>query len=626
MPASPTTVLRALGALWLLDTTLASLIGASYFRGALEQAAAGTRAFAVMALVSTMAMLTLVPLLPAALAVPLRARRRLAGILAVAGGTVALLFVFLDTQIWAIFRYHINGMVLNVVTTPGGLDTFEISGSSWALLALFTVALALGRAWLWFRLLLPAAVPAPTRGRRLVPGALGALLVVVAAEKLMYAWADLVDDRQILVLARVYPLYQPLTSKRLLARLTGRVPGQRTELQVAAGLLLRYPRAQPVIAPEGPRPNILVVVIDSLRADALTEQIMPQTSRWREADARLFSDHVSGGNATRIGIFSLVYGIHGSYWPSVYAERAPPVLVTALDGLGYELRVLSTTSMQFPEFRSTAWVTMTDRVEDGFPGPAKWQKDEQVGARFADWMAERSRAGDPRPFFAFVLLDAPHQSYDWPKERSPFVPYSASLDYYKIARRPDEAQLHAIRNAYLNAVHHADQVFGGLLETLRRAGLSDDTLVVLTGDHGEEFFEHGYFGHTSNYTRVQTHVPFLMSGPGIAPGEETRPTTHVDLAPTLLELLGADPAARADWSQGENLLDPPATRERIFCGWQEAAVWVDGGVLHVPLEGHKGLVEALDPEWRPHPEGDAFIRRHGATIRRMAQDFRHFLR
>jgi membrane-anchored protein YejM (alkaline phosphatase superfamily) len=566
-------------------------------------------------MVSNMAMLMLLPAL-VGLVLLLRSSRaaeRCALIL----GALALLVILIDTQVWGLFRYHINGMVLNVLTTPGGLDTFELTAGSWILLA------GVGALFMLLRSLLLSRARAIDPARlRLAPGLL-VLLAIVVGEKLSYAWADMVNDRSVLALARVYPLYQPLTSKRLLARITGRTPSERAQMELSEGTLLRYPLASPRMSSVASQPNILVIAIDSLRGDALEPSVMPEASAWRDSGARVYEDHASGGNATRIGVFSLIYGIHGSYWPSILAERTPPVLTGALQDLGYELRVFSTTSMEFPEFRSTAWVRMNDAVEDRFPGPAKWQMDEQTGARTAEWLRQREKG---RPFFAFVMLDAPHQSYDWPRDRSTFTPYSEKLEYYKLARQPDADQVTRIRNAYLNAVQHCDRVFGELVRSLRALELEDNTIVILTGDHGEEFYEHGYFGHTSNFTRMQTHVPFVVRGPHFAPGIETRPSSHIDLAPTLLELLGADAASRPNWSQGENLLNLPEQRHRVFCGWQEAAIEVPGGFLHVPLEGHKGLVEALDTAWKPHPEGDAFTRRHGLLIRDLAQDFRHFLR
>jgi membrane-anchored protein YejM (alkaline phosphatase superfamily) len=128
-------------------------------------------------------------------------------------------------------------------------------------------------------------------------------------------------------------------------------------------------------------------------------------------------------------------------------------------------------------------------------------------------------------------------------------------------------------------VYYADQTTGRVLDAVRAHGRPENTLVVVTGDHGEEFWENGFWGHTSNFTRAQAHVPFVLAGPGIERGSEQRPTSHIDLVPTLLELLGADPRERAQWSLGENLLAPPAERVRVVAGWDSLGLHVDDAIL-----------------------------------------------
>jgi membrane-anchored protein YejM (alkaline phosphatase superfamily) len=353
---------------------------------------------------------------------------------------------------------------------------------------------------------------------------------------------------------------------------------------------------------------------------------MPNAWRWSRQRARTFTNHASGGSTTRFGIFSLVYGVHGTYWPAFYAERTPPVLVTELARLSYDMRVISSPRMTFPEFRSTAWVTIPDRVKDAWDGAHSWQRDLSARDDFAAWLDERAGRGAREPFFGFMLLYAPHQTYDWPREQSPYQPYLDKLDYMKMASRPPQDLIDAAHNSWRNAVHFDDGVFGRILHELARHGLESSTLVVLTGDHGEEFFEHGFFGHTSNYTRTQVEVTFAMAGPGVPPGIETRPTSHVDLPVTILELLGADPSGRADWALGENLLAPLEHRDRIVAGWQHVGVWVDEGVLYVPLEGHKGSVNALDWDWKPHPDAAAVEKRHAGAVRELALASRRFVR
>jgi membrane-anchored protein YejM (alkaline phosphatase superfamily) len=507
---------------WLGNSCLGAAIGTAWLTELSPWSSARSALFVPAALLSNTAMLAVLPaILVAVLAISLPSARALAAAQALVW-TLFQLLIYADTRIWSLFRYHFNGMVWNVITTPGSEDAIDLGPKTWAFavavgLALFAVL------WLaWTR------VFQRDRARTWATRGALALLALVALEKGLYAWADLARDRGVTGVARAFPLYQRLTVQKFAQTVFHAHLEERAAVDFAGGQrLLQYPIEPPRIAPGGPRPNILVFVIDSLRADMLAKETMPRTTAFA-ARARRFEDHLSGGNATRFGIFSLLYGIHGTYWMPVVEDHAPPVLITTLESLGYDLRALSSSSLSFPEFRSTAFVTMEDRVEDRFG--------------------------------------------------------------------------------------------------LERRKLLDDTIVIVTGDHGEEFFEHGYFGHTSNFALEQTHVPFVLGGPGIATGIEARPTCHVDLAPTLLELCGADPASRASWSQGENLLAPPDRRDRVIAGWEEVALRVPGGILRVPLEGSRGFVEAYDESWKRFDDEQVLIRNSSAAIARLARECRRFLR
>jgi len=610
---------------WLANTCLGAAIGTAWLSGLPAWDSPRTAVFAVGALVADVGILALVPgivVLLLALGVP--SRRILAAAQALVW-TLFQLLLYADTRIWRLFRYHFNPMVWNVITTPGSEDAVELGTGTWLFTAGVGVVLFLASSFAWTRWFLPASAGVPPRGKLASRLAL-ALGAIVVLEKGLYAWADLNRDRSITGLGRAFPLYQRLTVQKFARRVFGVKLEERPRVELGGPTaILRYPIEEPRIDPAGPRPNILVFVIDSLRADMLAEETMPRTSAF-SANARRFEDHLSGGNATRHGIFSLLYGIHGTYWMPVRVEHAPPVLLTVLAKLGYDLHAFSTSSLSFPEFRSTAFVAMEDAVEDRFPFKRKAERDAYIPVRFDEWLGEREAAGRKGPFFCFAFADAPHGTYDWPRENTVFTPCVDRVDYIDMSGSPSKELIGEVFNSYRNAVHFADSVVGRMLEALERRGILDETIVVVTGDHGEEFFEHGYFGHTSNFTAVQTHVPLVIGGPGIPPGVERRPTSHVDLAPTLLELLGADPSVRAKWSQGEDLLAPPETRERVIASWDEVAVRLPGGILRVPLEGSRGFVEAYDEQWKRLDDEEAWIRSSGAAMARLALECRRFLR
>ncbi len=614
---------RALGFSWLVGLTIGSLVGLSWLSAA---PLLGVQAwiFAHAALVCSVAILALVPAL-ALLPLFLRARalRGEAWVQALVWSLFALA-LYADTRVFALFRYHFNGMVWNLFTTGGAGDAVQIPASNWILAGLGALLLALALGWLFRR---SAGWWAPlSRASRAVTLGAWTLAALLLLEKGLFARADLVRDRNVTALARCFPLYQRLTVERLAARVFGMKLEARPGVALAGeGLLLRYPLERLVPAASAPRPNVLIVVIDSLRADALTNEIMPNLSRYAQT-ARVFRDHVSGGNATRFGIFSLLYGLHGAYWKPVLEENAPTQLVRTLQDLSYDVHAFSGPSLSSPEFRSTVFVSMEAQVEDELPGTEKHARDTLLAERFRHWNAARRLLGGERPFFAFVLLDSPHQAYSYPPGAEVFRPSAGEVDYVAMSSSPAPEQVQAVRNRFQNAVHHADHVLGELLDELSARGELEHTLVCVTGDHGEEFLEHGRFGHTSDFTPEQVHVAFVLGGPGIPPGEETRPTAHVDLVPTLLEAVGVPASSRGSYSNGESLLAPPAQRVRVIAGWEELGLWLPGGILRVPLEGSRGGIEPLAYDWTPHPDGDAFVRANTPALAALAEACRRFLR
>ncbi len=610
---------------WAVNTLVGAAIGTAWLSGLPIGANGRSLLFVGAALVSNTAMLAILPaIVVLVLASVLPAGR----VLAIAQALLWTLFqvaLFADTRIWRLFRYHFNGMVWNVMTTPGSEDAVEIGPRDWIPVALVALVYLAAMAFAWRYWLLPVAPRSEWRVLRRLARTAGLVIVAcVLLDKGLYAWADLARDRSITGLARAFPQYQRFTVQKVAKTVFhARLEDRPSVVLAADARMLRYPLEEPAVDPMGKRPNVLVVVIDSLRADMLAPDTMPRTSAFL-ARARSFADHLSGGNATRFGVFSILYGIHGTYWMPVLEEHAPPVLLTVLAKLGYDFHVLSTASLNFPEFRSTAFVAIEGEVEDHFPFETKHERDARIASRFDEWLGERESAGKRAPFFCFALVDAPHGSYDWPPEETVFRPFAQHVDYLKMAGKPTKDEIAAVFNSYKNAVHYGDEIAGRMIDALEKRHLLDDTIVVITGDHGEEFFEHGFFGHTSNFTLVQTHVPFVVGGPGFAQGVEQRPTCHVDLAPTILEICGADPKARAQWSQGENLLSPPEHRDRIFGGWEEAAIRVQGGILRVPLEGARGFVEAYDEDW--NRLDDAFVAKSAGAIAKLAQECRRFLR
>jgi membrane-anchored protein YejM (alkaline phosphatase superfamily) len=226
-----------------------------------------------------------------------------------------------------------------------------------------------------------------------------------------------------------------------------------------------------------------------------------------------------------------------------------------------------------------------------------------------------------------VLLDAPHQPYDNPG--GPFQPTVDHLDYIELGRTTEGPHLavlaQLLRNSYHNGVVHADRTAQRMLTSLEEAGELDRTVVVITGDHGEEFQENGFWGHTSNFSPEQVEVPFLMRGPGVEQGRESRPTSHLDLSGSLLELMGADPARRGDYSLGVSLFAPVEERARVMAGWSDLGLWTEDGIFSIPLDEGAQEIEVYDRGWNLLPDVEQRAAAQEQALRQMALECVRFL-
>ncbi|MEE8468593.1 MAG: DUF3413 domain-containing protein, partial [Planctomycetota bacterium] len=434
--------------LWLANVLVGTVVGRAWLFDSPPDLSLWVRCYEVLALVSSVAVLALLPGLVFFLVHRFsirwcEARWRAAAALQAFAGTSFLGILYTDTIVYRLLRYHFNGAILNVALTPGSEDAVHLGWSVWSTVLIYFVGGTLLQFGLWRACLTwverreraGLAVPVLLRPRVVF---LAFVLPIIGIEKSVYAAADIQGDRALLYASKPLPLYPRVRLGRLLDPGGERLP----QLQVLPDdCRLNYPLAAPEIPPDGPRPNLFLLVIDSWRADALTQELTPNLMRFAQG-ARVFENHVSAGNGTRYGLFSMLYGLHGSYWFPVLAEGCSPVLIDTVRELGYDVRVFSSASMNFPEFLQTAWSDLpreavVDRFPDapGFKEAPGWRKDEWVADAFQDWMAERVREQDQRPFFCFVLLDAPHQPYDNPG--GPFQPTVDHLDYIELGRTTD---------------------------------------------------------------------------------------------------------------------------------------------------------------------------------------------
>lgn len=553
---------------WLLVTTLLLLLLVTfrYFEVIDLDARPVSLIFRATMLVAHFTTVATISLLPALVGILLWPRPRIIiplGVLCTATVIAALL---IDTQVYQLYRFHINAGVLNLLFGGAASETFVFSSAMYSQAALIATAILaasiIGGAVLWRRV-------ASLSQRRIIPRATAsALVAALVSFHSMHIWADAVGYEPFLEQTEVLPMRYAATAKRLLRAHgvdLGAMQAMHTdESPTARGL--SYP-LQPLTcrAPENP-PNIVVVVIDSWRFDELNAKVTPNIETFARRSAR-FADHYSGGNATRIGMFSLFYSIPGTYWHRVLAERQGPVLIEHLSRLNYDMQVFRSAPLYSPEFDRTVFSQLEGvRMRSDGKSPAEWDRD--LTTDFVGYLESRPNTA---PFFALLFYDAPHDfghPDDYPTN---FKPAVDQVNYLQLHRDTDPLPL---LNRYRNSLHYVDSLVGEAFAALESRGLLENSVVIVTGDHGQEFNDIGqnYWGHASNFTRFQTSVPLLVYAPGLAPKVYRHRTTHFDVMPSVMrDYLGcADPFST--YSVGHPLFEPGGRETIVMSEYADFAI------------------------------------------------------
>jgi len=486
------------------------------------------RLYTLLAYLSHFAVLGLAPwllvVLPLALLVP---SRGLVVAVSVALGAATLAAVLVDSLVFAEDRFHLSVLALAIL----GWSTW---GFALVYLGIFLALCALLARSTWARL-------ANVRLRALALVLAGGVLVPFLAAQGLHIWADASFYVPITSFTPYLPLYRPWTARDplvkagLVAKARPDDPALLRALATERQGVLHYPLAPLRCTPPASPPNILVIGLDAMRPDAVDPRIAPNVSRFAESAIR-FTNHWSGGNGTRVGLFSLFYGLPPTYWRAFYSEQRSPVWIDEMQAAGYQLGI-------FPGNPPDKIVGLDRTAFRNVPDLVATRGDAETAQGWIRWLGAR----DPkRPFFGFLFFES--------------APGGCLPSYEQVTPvSAGASEMERRRSCYDTAIHFADAQTGAVLDDLAARGLADSTIVIITSDHGQEFDENklGFHGHGSSYSHYQLQTPFLLRWPGRKPGVVTRRTSHNDVAPTLLKEIFGCANPPSDYSSGGNLFSGP---------------------------------------------------------------------
>ena len=331
-------------------------------------------------------------------------------------------------------------------------------------------------------------------------------------------------------------------------------------------------------------PNVVVIVADALRARSMSlygyrRKTTPFLDRLAERST-VYTRMYSNSTSTRTSLTSMLTGkhpfSHGRLTKFLPAYNSPENLLRILRKNGYTTAAIASNSDatfyllglthelvhgEYPNFRRLTLSWLRDNgVYPTSPGSRMYDELTQflpvlgfpkkaLGYGPADDtlnLASRVLAKLPEPFFLYVHVHEPHNPYEAP---SPFRNKYTKLDYGEVnkkissdyyARYEPELQpfVDAHRDHYDEAIEFFDFELSKFIGRLNGNSRWSDSLIIVTGDHGESF-ERGFLNHGEDLYESSIHVPLVIQFPGQAAGyRSAAPVQSIDISPTILRTAG----------------------------------------------------------------------------------------
>jgi arylsulfatase A-like enzyme len=333
------------------------------------------------------------------------------------------------------------------------------------------------------------------------------------------------------------------------------------------------------------RLNVLMVQVESLRSDQLrvyggARDVMPAVDALSR-ESRVFSNayvQASHSNYEDLVPLSSQYPLRSAEMYEYPPNPAYPrvLIYDILKALGYKTAIFSSQNERWGGMINFHRASSLDRFfhAETFTGPtyapwgdlgfAKWVKETRGAGSVDDkytvqeaigWL---DSIGTTNPFFLHMNLQSSHVPYvvpdDFPHRFSP-----KKIDFAIMWAKFPIDKIDIVKGRYADSLLYEDTQIAKLFEYLKSHGLWGNTIVVVGGDNGEAFYEHGFASHASSLFNEVMKVPMIIRAPGIAPAVDARPAMFLDASPSILALLGLPPHPGF---QGISLFDPAPDPDR----------------------------------------------------------------
>lgn len=508
-------------------------------------------AFVASTYVSYMVFLAFIPAWLVFLLAFFVANKKIVTSFAIIVAYVSFMFLVVDARLYSMFKFHLNSTILQMIFSAGARDLLDLSSRE-ILTVLLISGLILIALILFAFIVWKSIIP-----RRLQIGKNIALLWFGTA---LFSYFSLmlaitVQNNNLLIQqAANLPYYNNLlaliipkkNAKDLLNRYS---EGSYMQAQFAHDELNYPKKTMRCVSKQAKTYNIIMIMVDSLRSDSI--KYMPNTAKFAN-NSWYFLQHYSGGNATQPGLFTLFYSIPSSYWTAALEQGVGPVFISQLLDNNYTTKIIWSSEMYNPPMHKTIYNHLHHLHLDSVNAKNISNWDRITTEKAISFLKHATVKN--KPFFLNIFYNAPHgfcRAQDFPIK---YQPISKSCSRISMNNNSDPQPFY---NSYLNTVDFVDLEIKKILDVITNESLLDNTIVIITSDHGQEFNENhlNYWGHASNYSKYQVRVPLIIHWPRVKARKFTHLTTHYDLMPTLLSRIFNCKNSFVDYSIGYDLLD-----------------------------------------------------------------------
>lgn len=502
--------------------------------------------------------------------------------------TVSMILIqivlLINSFVFSLYKFHINGFVLELVFGGAATEIFVFDASLY--LKFFII--------IFLFAILPFLVSIFTANKKyksLKPKQIkifsAIFLLCIVISHIGYAVAHAKKIQSVQKSATNLPLFFPLTANKALAKL-GIIKLDELD-NINYNKLssdIDYPK-NPIKANDSiPNYNIVYIVIDSWNPSTFNESVTPNIYNFSKK-GNVFNNHISSSHGTKGSIFSIFFGLPFTYEHDFSISKVSPLFVDRLIDLKYDFQIYASADFTNPPFneiifRRVPGIRLKSNAKDSFG------KDNEITDEFVKFINTRN---SDKPFFSLLFYDLPHAISIPEEHRKKFQPSWDHADYTRLNNNTNREEYF---NLYKNVVHYDDKLVGTVLKELEKKNMLDNTVVIITGDHGQEFNENkkNYWGHSSNYSQWQIKIPFVLYYPGIENSNHyNHTTTHYDIVPTMMERFLGVKNNPEDYSMGYDIYKtnnriPHVVGDKINYGFLLQNVIV--------TTGHTGGLEITD--------------------------------